>query len=108
VRAFAGVLPVHAVLFGGAAAHYLDEAEVLAATPQVLEPHHDLLEVVRTQDVDDDTFVWAAGEASALVPVRRHLKEQGLPKTNRSLHGYWKRGDAGFDHHAPLDPADPD
>lgn len=108
VRAFAGATPVHALLFGGAAAAYLDEAELTAATPQVLDAQHDLLEVVQAQDVDADTFVWAAGEASAIVPVRRHLKELGLEKANRSLHGYWKRGDAGFDHHAPLDPSDPD
>ncbi len=65
--------------------------------------------MLRAQDVDADTFVWAAGEATALIPVRRWLKaEAGLPKENLSLHGYWKRGEAGLDHHAPLDPADPD
>lgn len=108
IRALAGETPMRALLFGGATADYLDEAEALAATPQVVGPDHELLEVVRSQDVDADVFVWAAGEASAIVPVRRHLKELGLPKENRSLHGYWKRGDAGFDHHAPLDPADPE
>ena len=108
IRALAGETPVHALLFGGADAAYLDEAETIAATPQVLDAQHDLLEVVQAQDVDGDTFVWAAGEASAIVPVRRHLKGLGLEKANRSLHGYWKRGDAGFDHHAPLDPSDPD
>ena len=60
-------------------------------------------------DIDTDTFVWAAGEADALVPVRRWLKhELGLPPENRVLQGYWRRGDDRFDHHAPLDPADPD
>ncbi|MFD1721465.1 siderophore-interacting protein [Amnibacterium endophyticum] len=108
IRALSGETPVRALLFGGADAGYLDDAELAAATPQVLGADHDLLEVLRSQDVDDDTFVWAAGEASAIVPLRRHLKERGLPKANRSLHGYWKRGDAGFDHHAPLDPADPE
>lgn len=108
VRAYSGVLPVHALLFGGAvAAGYLDEAETTAALPQVLEPQHDLVEVVAAQDVDEDTFVWAAGEAEALIPVRRHLKPR-IPTQNLSLHGYWKRGDATFDHHAPLDPADPE
>lgn len=112
IRAFAGVLLVHAVVFGEdaeALLGYLDEAEGTAATPQALGPQHDLLEVVRTQDVDGDTFVWAAGEAGALIPVRRYLKgDLGLPRQNLSLHGYWKRGEAGLDHHAPLDPADPD
>jgi NADPH-dependent ferric siderophore reductase len=108
IRAFAGEPPTHVVLFGGADRAYLDELEAAAAIVQVLEARHDLLQTVQAQDVDEDTFVWAAGEASTLVPVRRHLKSLGLPKANLSLHGYWKRGEAGLDHHAPLDPADPD
>jgi NADPH-dependent ferric siderophore reductase len=109
IRAYGGAMPVHAVLFGGAQAEgYLDEAELAAATPQVVGPEHDLVEVVAAQDVDADTFVFAAGEATALVAVRRWLKDAGLRPENLSLHGYWRRGDAGFDHHAPLDPADPD
>jgi NADPH-dependent ferric siderophore reductase len=112
VRALAGVLPVHAVLFGDDTrlADHLDQAEVFAATPQLAPTaDFDLLEVVRSQDVTADTFVWAAGEAGALIPVRRWLKQEvGLPKPNLSLHGYWKAGVAGLDHHAPLDPADPD
>lgn len=112
VRAYAGVTPVHAVLFGDdpSLLDYLDEAEALAATPQVApSAEFDLLEVVRSQDITADTFVWAAGEAGALTPVRRWLKSDArLPKANLSLHGYWKRGTAGLDHNAPLDPADPD
>jgi NADPH-dependent ferric siderophore reductase len=108
VRAFAGEPPTRAILFGGASPDYLDEIERSSVLVQVLDDGHDLLETVQAQDVDLDTFVWAAGEASALVPVRRHLKAQGLPQENRSLHGYWKRGEAGLDHHAPLDPSDPD
>jgi NADPH-dependent ferric siderophore reductase len=108
IRAFDGQPPTRALLFGGAAAGYLDELESAAAVVQVLEAGHDLLHTVQAQDVDDDTFVWAAGEASALVPVRRHLKALGLATQNLSLHGYWKQGEAGLDHHAPLDPTDPD
>jgi NADPH-dependent ferric siderophore reductase len=60
-------------------------------------------------DVDASTFVFAAGEASALVPVRRHLKGTlGLPAEQFAVSGYWKRGTSGFDHHAPIDPSDPD
>lgn len=108
VRAFDGEPTTHAILFGGASADFLDESEQAAVLVQVLGGGHDLLETVQAQDVDADTFVWAAGEASTLVPVRRYLKERGLPKENRSLHGYWRRGEAGLDHHAPLDPSDPD
>jgi NADPH-dependent ferric siderophore reductase len=108
IRAFDGEPTTRAILFGGATADYLDEFEAAAALVQVLDAGHDLLRTVEAQDVDEDTFVWAAGEATALVPVRRHLKALGLPKPALSLHGYWKRGEAGLDHHAPLDPSDPD
>jgi NADPH-dependent ferric siderophore reductase len=59
--------------------------------------------------ISDDTFVFGAGEANTLVPVRRYLRrELGLPADQVALSGYWKRGVAGLDHHAALDPADPD
>ena len=59
--------------------------------------------------IDEETFVWAAGEATELVPLRRHLRrELGLPKEQVVVDGYWRRGAADFDHHAPLDPSDPE
>ena len=58
---------------------------------------------------DAATFVFAAGEASGLVALRRHLRRTlGLSAEQVALSGYWKRGTAGFDHHAPIDPSDPD
>ncbi|MCR2762666.1 siderophore-interacting protein [Microbacterium sp. zg.B48] len=54
-------------------------------------------------------FVWAAGEASALVPVRRHLRRTlGLPAAQAQVSGYWRHGLVALDHHAPIDPTDPD
>jgi NADPH-dependent ferric siderophore reductase len=112
IRAFAGNTPVSAVLFGSdlRLSAYLDAAELTAATPQLAPTGpFDLLEAAESQDIDADTFVWAAGESTVLVPVRRWLKgDLGLPKQNLSLHGYWRSGEAGLDHHAPLDPTDPD
>lgn len=112
IRAFAGVLPVRAVLFGDDArlADYLDEAERAVAQPRLaLDGREDLLSVLLEQTVDPDTFVFAAGEATTLVPVRRWLKHDlALPPENRVVSGYWRRGDGAFDHHAPLDPGDPD
>jgi NADPH-dependent ferric siderophore reductase len=62
-----------------------------------------------TVGVDASTFVFAAGEASALVPLRRRLRRTlALSPEQIALSGYWKRGTAGFDHHAPIDPSDPD
>jgi len=59
--------------------------------------------------VDAATFVFAAGEASTLIPVRRYLRHTlALPTEQFAVSGYWKRGTAGFDHHAPIDPSDPD
>ncbi|UUT34408.1 siderophore-interacting protein [Microbacterium elymi] len=59
--------------------------------------------------VDASTYVFAAGEASALVPVRRHLRHTlHLPREQYSVSGYWRVGVQAWDHHAPIDPVDPD
>jgi NADPH-dependent ferric siderophore reductase len=58
--------------------------------------------------ITDDTFVFMAGEAGLIAPLRRLLRAVGLPKHQVDAHGYWKLGTAGLDHHAPLDPSDPD
>lgn len=59
--------------------------------------------------LDADTFVWAAGEAGALIPLRRHLRRDlGLAKEQVVVDGYWKSGVVALDHHAPLDPDDLD
>ncbi len=68
-----------------------------------------LLTVVRALELDASTYVWAAGEATSLIPVRRYLRrERGLDKSHAVIDGYWLRGRPNRDHHAPLDPADPD
>ena len=55
------------------------------------------------------TFVWARGEAGSLVAVRRYLRRDlGLPVEQVDVGGYWRRGSADFDHHAPIDPTDAD
>jgi NADPH-dependent ferric siderophore reductase len=59
--------------------------------------------------IDDATFVFMAGEATTLVPLRRYLRhELGVPAEQLAAGGYWKRGIVNLDHHAPLDPSDPD
>jgi len=68
-------------------------------------------EAVRSLDLQDaaTTYVWAAGEAGTLVPVRRYLRhELGLSPEQVKVDGYWKRGVTNRDHHEPLDPSDPD
>ena len=66
-----------------------------------------LEDAVRTSPAAD--LVWCAGEAASLVGVRRYLRrELALPAAHVEITGYWRRGVADFDHHAPLDPRDPD
>jgi NADPH-dependent ferric siderophore reductase len=61
------------------------------------------------EPIGDGVFIWAAGEASALVPIRRYLRrELNLPASQAQISGYWRRGVQAFDHHAPIDPFDPD
>lgn len=59
--------------------------------------------------IEPDTFVWAGGNAAVLLPVRRHFRRTlGLPKQQVSVDGYWRNGVVAWDHHAPVDPTDPD
>jgi NADPH-dependent ferric siderophore reductase len=59
--------------------------------------------------IDSGTFVFMAGEADSLVPLRRYLRhELHLPADQVSASGYWRHGVVNLDHHAPLDPSDPD
>ncbi|MFF7291114.1 siderophore-interacting protein [Microbacterium sp. NPDC008134] len=52
-------------------------------------------------------FVFVAGEAGMLKPIRRYLRrELGLTKEQVDVDGYWKRGVANLDHHADADDAD--
>src|SRR5690606_25022309 len=49
----------------------------------------------------DDWFVFAAGEAGALKPIRDYFRlELGLPRERVVVDGYWKRGLANLDHHS--------
>jgi NADPH-dependent ferric siderophore reductase len=65
--------------------------------------------LARLAPIGEGTFVWAAGEAASLVPVRRHLRRTlGLSAAQAQVSGYWRRGVEAFDHHAPIDPFDPD
>ncbi|MFA5605809.1 MAG: siderophore-interacting protein [Leucobacter sp.] len=75
----------------------------------VTEVYGSLADAAGDAGIDEGTYVFAAGEASRLVPLRRLLKyELELPRTQYQISGYWKRGMANFDHHAPIDPEDPE
>jgi NADPH-dependent ferric siderophore reductase len=49
-------------------------------------------------------FAWAAGEASSMRALRRHLlNERGIAPDWARITGYWKRAVENYDHHQPLD-----
>jgi NADPH-dependent ferric siderophore reductase len=87
---------------------YLDDTRV--AAEWLRREDAELDEALRSLGpIADDTFVFLAGEATTLAPLRRYLRrELGLPAEQVSASGYWKRGIVNLDHHAPLDPGDPD
>jgi len=62
-------------------------------------PHGDALAAaIEAAAIDDDTRVWAAGEAAAMQRIRRHLFEaRGIPRPRTTIRGYWKFGRAGTD-----------
>ncbi|MGN7701914.1 siderophore-interacting protein [Cellulosimicrobium sp. 22601] len=68
-----------------------------------------LAEAVRAiGPLDADEYVFGAGEATDLVPVRRDLRRAGARPDQVEVHGYWRRGVVNLDPDAPLDPTDPD
>ena len=75
-------------------------------TTWVLRDHagpQGLLQAIRGVPVprDDDWFVFNAGEAGALKPIRDYFRvELALPKERVTVDGYWKRGVADLDHHS--------
>lgn len=51
-----------------------------------------------------DGYVWLAGEAGTLKPIRRYLRNDlGLNPDRVAVDGYWKYGVVNFDHHQPID-----
>lgn len=66
-----------------------------------------LAEATRAVPIPEGTeaFVWLAGEAGAIKPLRRWVRDDlGLSKHHSSITGYWKRGVA--DTHEHLDEDD--
>lgn len=65
----------------------------------------DVTSVVAGLDLDEDAYVWAAGEATSLIPLRRWLRDNRR-RESFLVEGYWRRGTADHDHHAPLEGSD--
>ena len=83
----------------------LDLRWVCRDTASIGPGHGSALETaLRAVDIapGEAIFVFAAGEAIMLKPIRRYLRrELGLAKEQVDVDGYWKRGTAGLDHHSP-------
>src|SRR5699024_7509318 len=80
----------------------LDLRWVHRSTATIEEGHLSALETavrqVELPDNLDDLYVFAAGEAGAMKPIRRYLRRDlGLPKEQMAVDGYWKRGVADHD-----------
>ncbi|GAA2354169.1 siderophore-interacting protein [Saccharopolyspora halophila] len=55
-----------------------------------------LVKTVAELPLAANCFVFGAGEAAMMAPLRRHLRdERGLPPERMSVRGYWKLGTAG-------------
>lgn len=65
--------------------------------------------VLALPETDGVIFHWFGGESISLIPVRRHLRrELGFDKSAVDVSGYWRRDTVAHDHHAPVDPDDPE
>ncbi len=90
---------------------YLSSSERPDFELEMVEPADSaaLLSAVRSASIGEGTYVFAAGEAGSLIPVRHHLRqERELLREQVVVSGYWRAGVSAFDHNEPLDPSDPD
>lgn len=54
-------------------------------------PGSTLRRAVAAAEIDDETRVWAAGEAASVQAIRKHLyDERGTPRSHTTIRGYWK------------------
>lgn len=58
-------------------------------------------DVLRGLDPAAAQWWWAAGETSQVRAIRTMLGEAGVGRDSFAMTGYWRRGEANFDHHSP-------
>lgn len=64
--------------------------------PDGAAPGDALVPALAEVEIDAATRIWAAGEAAAMQRIRRHcFTERGLPRSQATVRGYWKRGRSG-------------
>lgn len=104
-------LPVDVLVWplDAAPEEYFGEAIPARASVTALAPNELMPALRDLAPFDEQTFFFLAGEATTLAPLRRYLRrELELPADQVQATGYWRYGAAGLDHHAPIDPSDPD
>jgi len=58
-------------------------------------PGTELLDSLAGIHLGERARVWAAGEATAMQHLRKHLTERGMDRSRTTVRGYWKAGRAG-------------
>lgn len=106
LAAWLGRLPADATVLAFVEVAGAAEEQPLPARPntRIHWLHRDSGEVleraIRQAEVPaGDGYVWVAGEAGGLKPIRRHLRGLGLNRAWMEIDGYWKRGVVNLDHH---------
>jgi NADPH-dependent ferric siderophore reductase len=78
----------------GVDVHWLHRGAAAPGTADLLAPAVRAIEV----PAGDRLYAWVAGEAGAIKPLRRWLRDElGLGNADHDVTGYWKRGVADFD-----------
>mgnify|MGYP002720597845 CR=1 FL=1 len=84
--------------------HWLHRGDAPAGTTDLIE------QAIRAHPIpsEGDGFVWVAGEALSIKPLRRYLsRELGLDRDSWDVDGYWRRGTSNHDHHEEPDEDEP-
>lgn len=108
LNSFPADLPVTALISieDSSSADYLKEHAVRWFTGDNREAELEAA-VRQLNELGPESFVFLAGEAGLIARLRRYLRQElGLTKEQVDAHGYWKRGTANHDHHAPLEPTE--
>ncbi|OZM81027.1 siderophore-interacting protein [Pseudonocardia sp. MH-G8] len=88
----------------GVVVRWLHRGPAAPGTSDVLERAVRTVQVPRGERV----FVWLAGEAGVLKPLRRWVRDElRIPREDCDITGYWRRGVANFDEDHN-DPGNPD
>lgn len=70
--------------------------------PKDAQPGTALVPAIRNVALDPGVRLWVAGEAAAMHQIRQYLfKEQGQPRSQATVRGYWKLRDEIFVDPAP-------